>query len=636
MTKEKILEDLAQAVIDGNKNNAIDAANSVLNAGVDVAEAISEGLAKGMAVMGDRYEAGEVFLPHLMVSSAALYGGLDVLSPHLKKSESGQEIIGVIGTIEGDVHDIGKNLVKTMMIAAGMKMIDLGKDVPLDNFISAAKENKANFISVSSLMTTTMVGMETIIENLKESGMRDSVLMMVGGAPISVEYANQIGADGTAPDAAGAVDAVKEKVKKQTSADERWDEKKIALSQNKYRKELLKKKVSAEEEVDITLESTKDALKYYNEVTSKRVSQMTHNERIQNILNDKKVDHPCVVPLFCSIGRKFVNSTYNDYSTNPEKFSEVVAATIKYLDVDSFVGLTDLAVTAADVGAGVTYPEENTASASSHLEDYEELEVPEVKPGTRVYNLIESSKKATEKLHKLGAPFVAFHEGPLLTLTQSMGADRVFADMESNPNEVLKYVDNMMDFVFDISDTFFKEHACDYLCIDNLWSNNTIMSEDAYWKFEGKFIYDRHLPLFNKYQSPYVIHNCAEFVHFDTQIRKFGTGLFSYAYYDKLKNKGAQSHVELIPKYTDICCMMGEVDPIQFMYNDEANIQNIKNDTKELMDSAFNILKESGFKTKYMVSTGCEVPPHGSLNACQAMVETVKEFGPDIVKKYLN
>lgn len=148
-----------------------------------------------MNVVSDYYDEGEYFITDVLIASDAMYNGLDIMRPHLKQSDDSQRTTAVIGVVEGDTHDIGKNLVKIMMETAGFKMIDLGRDVPLNQFVDTAIESDADLVLMSTLMTTTMGGMETVIEHLVEAGIRDKVKVMIGGGPISSKYANQIGAD---------------------------------------------------------------------------------------------------------------------------------------------------------------------------------------------------------------------------------------------------------------------------------------------------------------------------------------------------------------------------------------------------------------------------------------------------------
>ncbi|AKB26065.1 Dimethylsulfide methyltransferase corrinoid protein [Methanosarcina sp. MTP4] len=629
-----ILNQLAEAVVEGEEDDAEELAQKALEMGVDPYEAVINGLAKGMTIVSDQYEKGEAFVPHLLLASGAMYAGMDILVPHMVKDGDSKQAVGIIGTIEGDVHDIGKNLVKTMLSANGFEMIDLGADVPIEKFVETAKERKADLISMSALMTTTMTNMEKVIEILQEEGIRDAMKVMVGGAPVSEEYAAAIGADSTHPDALHASAWATEFVKELGTADERWSDEKINLGKIKYREILAKKVVS--EKVDIGIETANKIKEEFESVGVKVKEEMTHIDRTVSAMSDKKVDRLPVYPLACGVLRKFAPVTYKEYATNEDAFVESAFLGSKYLDMDMFVGLIDLSATSADFGCKIKYPEDDTPSSEGHLKDYDQLEVPELKEGTRGYELVMASKKAKEKLNsELNTPFVGFHEGPLLTLTQLMGADRVLMDMKTNPEVVLEAVQKCTDYICQLSELFFEEDACDGLCVDNLWSNNIIMSEEDYWKFDGKFVYEQHVPLFKKYNQPYMIHNCADAVHFETQIRKFGTSLYSYAYYEKTREKGSQNYADLIPKYGDICCMMGEVNPVEFMDGSAAGVQKVTDDTKTLLENVLPVLKENGLQSKYVMSTGCEVPPGGPLTTVQAMVNTVKELGPELQKSII-
>ncbi|TGC10667.1 methyltransferase cognate corrinoid protein [Methanolobus halotolerans] len=626
-----ILNKLAEAVIEGDDDLAEELSQEVLDKGLDPYEAIVDGLAKGMMIISDKYEKGEAFVPNLLIASSAMYAGMEILSPQIQTNDTEKAAVGVIGSIEGDVHDIGKNLVKTMLSASGFNMIDLGADVPVERFIEVAKEQKADLISMSALMTTTMTNMEKVIEMLQEEGVRDSLRIMVGGAPVSEEFAHAIGADSTHADALHASEWANESVKELDPNQIRWSEEKINLGKVKYREILSKKKVKGK--TDIGLDTAKEIIEEFEKVGVKSKEQMSHMDRTLASMGDKKVDRLPVYPLACGIYRKFAEQNYKQYATDPNAFVESAFLGSKYLDTDMFVGLIDLSATSADFGCKIKYPEDDTPSSEGHLKIYEDIEVPEVKEGTRAYELVMASKMATEKLNKdLKTPFVGFHEGPLLTLTQLMGADRVLMDMKTHPDVVLEAVQKCTDYICQVSELFFEENACNALCIDNLWSNNVIMSEEDYWKFDGKFVYDQHVPIFKKYDQPYIIHNCADAVHFDTQIKKFGTQLFSYAHYPKLRSKGSQNYADLIPKYGDTCCMMGEINPVDFMDHSAGGVQKIKDDTKELLEGVLPVLKENGMQSKYVLSTGCEIPPGGPLNTVKAMVDIAKELGPQLQK----
>jgi dimethylamine corrinoid protein len=170
-------------------------ARECLENGISAYEAIDKGLAVGMNRAGQLYEEEEYYIPELIMCSDAMYSGLEVLKPHLEKSETENKIKVVIGVVQGDTHDIGKNLVKIMMETEGFEVIDLGRDIPPKDFVNKAKEVEASIIVLSTLMTTTMKGMAEVINLLKEEGIREKVTVMVGGGPISQGFADKIGAD---------------------------------------------------------------------------------------------------------------------------------------------------------------------------------------------------------------------------------------------------------------------------------------------------------------------------------------------------------------------------------------------------------------------------------------------------------
>jgi dimethylamine corrinoid protein len=211
MPKERgdLFKDLMDGVFLMNEELAVKAAKEVVDAGYDAYDAINNGLVAGMNKAGVLYEKEEYFVPELLICSDAMYAGLEILRPHIKTNAVAENHKTVIGVMEGDTHDIGKNLVKIMMDAAGFEMYDLGRNVPLANFVEKAKEVNAELICMSTLMTTTMDGMATVIEMLKEEGIRNSFKVMVGGGPISQGFARKIGADGYADNATYAVDLAK-------------------------------------------------------------------------------------------------------------------------------------------------------------------------------------------------------------------------------------------------------------------------------------------------------------------------------------------------------------------------------------------------------------------------------------------
>lgn len=209
-----VVEQLAVAIINGKRDDARSLTEKALSDGIEPKRILDEGLIYGMGVVGEKFKCNEYYVPELLVAARAMHAALDVLRPAIVKE--GIKPVGraVIGTVRGDLHDIGKNLVAMMLEGAGFEVTDLGVDVSPDKFIQAAKEKEADLVCMSALLTTTMPGMKDTIEALEAAGVRKNYKVMIGGAPITQEYADQIKADGYAPDAASAVDKAKELLSK--------------------------------------------------------------------------------------------------------------------------------------------------------------------------------------------------------------------------------------------------------------------------------------------------------------------------------------------------------------------------------------------------------------------------------------
>lgn len=201
--KQEILEKLKSSVIQYDEDSCKEAAQEALDEGMDANEAIFDGLVAGMEEVGRLFEAQEYFVPEILMCADALYAGLDLLKPHCKQMDIGLKGSVVIGTVEGDVHDIGKNLVKMMFDVAGFTVYDLGRDVPLDQFVEEQLKTDSELVCLSAMMTTSMVGMPKVIEKIKEKN--PNCMIMIGGAPTSKELADKWGADGYATDASNAL-----------------------------------------------------------------------------------------------------------------------------------------------------------------------------------------------------------------------------------------------------------------------------------------------------------------------------------------------------------------------------------------------------------------------------------------------
>ena len=200
------LKDISDSLIKGQAPLVKELVQTCLSNGVPPQEILSEGLIAGMNVIGKRFKKDEIFLPEVMIAARAMHAGLDILDPILSKGNVQPRGIVVLGTVRGDLHDIGKNLVSIMFRGAGFKVIDLGIDVADENFVKAVKENHPDILALSALLTMTLPMMKTTIESVEAAGLKNKVAIMVGGAPVTQEFADQIGAHGYAPDAATAVD----------------------------------------------------------------------------------------------------------------------------------------------------------------------------------------------------------------------------------------------------------------------------------------------------------------------------------------------------------------------------------------------------------------------------------------------
>ena len=202
-SKKELHEKLKTGVIEYQEEEVQEAAQAVLDGGYEALEAIMDGLAAGMEVVGDLYDRNEYFVPEVLMCADALYAGLDILRPHVPKEEGQAKAQVVIGSVQGDVHDIGKNLVKMMFDVAGWEVYDLGRDVPLEKFVEEQLRTDSEVVAMSAMMTTTMLGMKKVIEMIKEKN--PNVGIMLGGAPVTQDVANLFGADGYAESAGNAV-----------------------------------------------------------------------------------------------------------------------------------------------------------------------------------------------------------------------------------------------------------------------------------------------------------------------------------------------------------------------------------------------------------------------------------------------
>ena len=204
------LAEISEALIAGSADRVRELTGAALEEGISAEELLNGALMPGMDEVGQRFKANEFYVPEVLIAARAMHAGMDLLRPQLAAGGVAASGKVVIGTAKGGLHDIGKNLVIMMLEGAGFEVLDLGIDTAPERFVNAVKESQPDVLGISALLTTTMVQMGAVVEALKGAGVRDQVKVMGGGAPLTERYANEIGADGYAPDAASAVDKAKE------------------------------------------------------------------------------------------------------------------------------------------------------------------------------------------------------------------------------------------------------------------------------------------------------------------------------------------------------------------------------------------------------------------------------------------
>ncbi|UCC61902.1 MAG: corrinoid protein [Anaerolineae bacterium] len=205
---EDLLAKIMASLVEGEPDETTALTRQALDAGLEPMAIVNQGLVPGMDVVGEKFQTGEYFLPHLIIAANGMQQAMAMLEPELKARQQAVQAAGtvVIGSVAGDIHEIGKSLVATMLSASGFQVYDLGVDVPTENFVTKVRETGADLLGLSALLTTTMIVQRQVIEALREAGIREQVKVIIGGAPVNQEWANTIGADGYAEDAVGAIE----------------------------------------------------------------------------------------------------------------------------------------------------------------------------------------------------------------------------------------------------------------------------------------------------------------------------------------------------------------------------------------------------------------------------------------------
>jgi uroporphyrinogen decarboxylase len=356
---------------------------------------------------------------------------------------------------------------------------------------------------------------------------------------------------------------------------------------------------------------------------------MTHIERALNALNDKPVDRLTTYPIACGVQRRYLSTqtTYMEWASDPKKFSEAFVAGQRINDYDFAIGLMDLSVCAGDYGAGVRFDEQNTPFVVDPIvknpQDYETefADVPNPKKG-RSGVITKGTKMFVEKIGK-EVITAGFLEGPLLILTQSAGAEKVFMDMYNHRSAVHKALEDITRFDSAVVEEFGRAKPSG-LVWDYLWGSHSCLGDKEYEEFEAR--YARELNALTQEEGmAFCIHNCADLPHLDTQIKEFKPAIYSMAWYPLIP--GSPSAKATIMKgYADRCLIAGNIDPQAFV---RFSMEKIQRTTMTLLQEVKTALCARGLHSRYCIASGCEVPPAlaTKLENIKAVVDTTKKYG---------
>lgn len=358
------------------------------------------------------------------------------------------------------------------------------------------------------------------------------------------------------------------------------------------------------------------------------MNEMTHTERVAAALNNEKVDRLTTYPIACGVCRRLIGDgklTYREWCNDPKLFAQAFLEGQKEFGFDLAIGLMDLSVMAGDLGAHVRMDEQNTPFVDGHIihgmEDYEKLAVPDIKKG-RTGVLIEGTKLIADHL-KGKVVTSSFIEGPLLALSQTAGAERLFMDMFTDSAPVHKALKVMSQYDSEIISAF-GETGIEAVCWDYLWGNYAVLGDSEYGEFESQYAKKLNQEVTDNGMAV-AIHNCADLPHLDTQIKEFKPSIYSMAYYPLIE--GSPNASDVIERgYADKCLIGGQIDPQLFIRGTKDQIVQA---TKDLCQDVKTSLCKRGLNSTYCISSGCEVPPdiNCKLENIEAMVETVKKYG---------
>ncbi len=354
---------------------------------------------------------------------------------------------------------------------------------------------------------------------------------------------------------------------------------------------------------------------------------MSHMERGFSAATNKPVDHLACAPLASGVCRRLLpyKATYKEWASDPKIGAEATILGFQKYRMDFVTNFIDLSVTAADLGAHVRMDSENTPFVDEHIvhsmEDYEMIECPDVTKG-RTGNVIELNRLVTEKL-KGQVVLGGFLEGPLLTLSQSAGAERLFMDMFTDPAPIHKAMEQTTQMCCDAVEKI-GETGVESMSWDFLWGNYAVLGDAEYGEFEGDVYAKKVLEATRGAGLSPGIHNCSDLPHLETQIRKFGVDNYSMAYYPLIE--GSPTATQVIEQgYADKCLILGNLDPQIFV---RSTAEQVTEATRNLCQEVKTALCKRGLNSTYAISTGCEIPPgmETRMENIDAMVEAVEKY----------
>jgi len=500
------LHEISLRLQEGNAKAVRSLVMQAVSEGIPAQDILQKGLLDGMSVVAEQFKNNEIFVPEVLVIARAMNRGMSILKPLMVPKDT--EYVGrvCVGTVCGDLHDIGKNLVKLMMEGQGLEVIDLGTDVPAETFVKTAVERDCQVICCSALLTTTMIVMEDVVRECEKAGIRDKVKIMIGGAPVTETYCRQIGADAYTPDASSAAAKALE----------------FCRAQNR--------------------------------------SALTHRERMELTFAHREGDRVPVYPILGGVCRKLVGADYPTWSTDPVVCADSFLAAADRYDLDCLITMIDLSVECDAWGQKLIYPMNEAAHPDydnvliRKVSDYGKIVRADYRKSSRMMMQLEVCRRLVKE-KKGEMPVIAFVFGPLGTLSMMRNPRDLFLDLYDAPEAVRHatwcVAETLSDYAAALCDA-----GVDAIMWDTLYASASIMSKEMWRNTEGgpmKML----AQTVRDHGCVNMIHNCGRKCYFDAQIEAVGPAAISFLY----PPDDCADYAECKAKYGDRLTLMGAVMP---------------------------------------------------------------------------